>query len=442
MSIPVALRYPLDVERKSVDVKNVAVIGLGTVGLGIVEVLLKRTSPLLSLKKVVVRNAHKQRDLALPDDMLTTNVNEVLYDPQIDIVVEVIGGLDPATSIVMAALRQGKHVVTANKALIAENGALLFKEARRCDRQIGYRGTFVGCYTLLHHLSLMLESNMVRRVSAILNGTSNYVLSTMEETNCALDEALRAAQKLGYAEPDPTQDLDGTDTARKVKILLGLTSNSAKLPDPLTAKGVSDISVHDIRYAKELGYRIRLLGVIERANDKLYACVFPALVPASSMLGKTSGAYNFIQIEDAFGGESGLLALGAGRYPTAAAILRDLEDIANGVQLPMPEADSELRLGDPAELESKFYLRLTLVDEPGVLAKIADGLGRRGISISAVMQQESAGSAVVPVVMILHRTQERKVLAALQEIDQLQVVKDKTVIYQIYDRGNPVASVL
>lgn len=415
---------------------KVAVVGLGVVGSGIVERLVNGSLPQLALAKVVVKDSRKVRAVKLPAGTITSDVEEVLKDPGIDIVVEVMGGLEPATDIILRALRSGKHIITANKVVIAEKSGIIFPEALKRKLSVGLRGTFVGCSPLIHDLSARLKEGKIRRISAILNGTSNYILSEMEERNSEFQTVLKEAQEKGYAEKDPSQDIDGVDTAYKLHIILGLTYNTYNiynLRHAVPVEGIRDITLQDIQYARELGFNIRLLGVIEARNANIYARVFPALVKEDSMLGSTKGANNAIEIEDEWGVVSGLIAPGAGKEPTASALSKDLLDIARGTGTLMPQGDQEIKLGDPLELNSRFYLRFTVTDRPGVLAQIAKVFWDYNISIAAVIQKPSEMAERVPVVMLLHPSIERNVFQAIKTIDRLPFIIKETKVIRIYD---------
>jgi len=415
---------------------KVAVIGFGIVGAGIIERLVNGSMPQLVLSKVVVKDPKKARAIKLSPGTLTASVEEVLKDPEIDIVIEVIGGLEPATDIILRALRSGKHVITANKMAIAEKGGLIFPEALKRKLSIGFRGTFVGCSPLIHDLSARLKEGKIRRISAILNGTSNYILSEMSERNSEFQTVLKEAQDKGYAEKDPSQDIDGIDTAYKLHIILGLTYNTYNiynLRKVVPVEGIRAVTLQDIQYAGELGFHIRLLGVIEAINSKVYARVFPALVKDDSLLGSTKGANNAIEVEDEWGVISGLIAPGAGKEPTATALSKDLIDIARGSGTLMPEGEQEIKLGDPLELNSRFYLRFTVTDKPGVLAQIAKVFWDYNISIAAVIQKPSELAEQVPLVMLLHPSKEKNVFEAIRSIDKLPFIIRETRVIRIYD---------
>ncbi|MEE8413558.1 MAG: homoserine dehydrogenase [Dehalococcoidales bacterium] len=414
------------------ETKKVAVIGFGTIGYGVVDLLYHRGIAGLELARVVDIDIETERPVKVPREYLSTDWREVVNDPEIDFVVELIGGIEPAKSILSEALRQGKDVVTANKKLLAQDGESLFPLASGLNRRIGFRASFVGGHQLIHELGQAgTAAKNFKRIYAILNGTSNYILSSMSREGKGFDEALRGAQEKGYAESDPSDDIDGKDTENKVRILLGLISNSYRAVGPFPVEGIRDVSLQDIRYAGELGYALKLVGVIEQKDGVFNVAVHPALVPALSLLGSLQGAYNGTEIEDELGTITGLVAPGAGTYPTADAVIKDLLDIAEGRTLPMPDSAAILTLGDAGAVERRFYLRFSIIDQAGVLAQITDIFWKYNISISAVIQKESTSKDFVPLVITTHQAREADLQAAIEKVDKLEVVKAKTRIIRL-----------
>jgi homoserine dehydrogenase len=412
-----------------VKTKGVAVAGFGNVGKGVIEVLLQKRVPELKLEKIIVKHPDKARPFGVDSNLITTDFSQVVQDPNIDIVVEVTGGIEEAASLILAALQSGKDVVTANKAVISQRGDEIFSLATKLGRTVGFRGTFVGCNALIHDLSL--SAKRIHRMCAILNGTCNYILSHMARTGISFEQALKEAQEKGYAEVDASEDIDGIDTARKIQILLGVISNTYNIPLDIPCEGIREVTMQDIQYAKGLGYAIKLLGVIERENDSATVFVRPALVPHGTMLASVEDANNAIELENDLGVVSGLIAPGAGTYPTAVAIINDLLDIAHGATFMMPTSNTPVVLSDIGEIRGRYYLRLTVIDQPGVLAQITKILGDHDISLASVIQKESISTESVSVIMTTYQVKEKELRAALQKIDQLQVVKAKTEVIQI-----------
>jgi len=412
--------------------KKIAVIGFGNVGAGVVELLYQKGVAGLELSRVVDIDLERKRPVEIPASYLSTDWRQAINDPEIDIVVESIGGIEPAKSILSEALTQGKDVVTANKMLLAQEGEHIFQMASTLNRCLGFRASFVGGHSLIHELGQAgAAAKKFRRIYAILNGTCNYILSTMSRDGKGFEEALREAQEKGYAEPAPSDDIDGIDTANKIRILLSLISNSYHAAGPFPVEGIRDITLRDIQYAAELEYSVKLIGVIEQKEGVFDVAVHPALVPRVSLLGSLEGAYNGIELEDEYGIVSGLIAPGAGTYPTADAVIKDLLDIAESRTLPMPNSAQAFKLGSTEAVERRYYLRFSVADQAGVLAQITDIFWKYNISIAAVIQKESASKEFVPVVMTTYLAKEGDLQAAIERVDKLEIAKAKTRIIRI-----------
>ncbi len=418
------------------ETKKIAVIGWGNIGIGVVELLYKKKIAGLELVKVCDIDLETKRNVELPQDYLTKDWHQIVEDPAIDIVIELIGGIEPAMSVQMESLKQGKDVVTANKKLLAKEGEKIFRQAIDLDRKIGFRASFVGGHALIHELGLAgTAAKKFRKIYAILNGTSNYILSTMTRDGKSFDESLKEAQAKGYAEADPSDDIDGKDTESKIRIMLGLISNSHSYAGHFPVEGVRDISLQDIQYADELDYSVKLVGVIEPGKGVFNVAVHPAMVPKMSLLGSLEGPYNGTELEDEYGVVSGLVAPGAGTYPTADAVIKDLLDIAEGRLLPRPSSAGVISLGSIDEVRRRYYLRFSVVDQPGVLAQITDIFWKHNINISAVIQKDSALKELVPVVMTTYLAKEGDLREAIEKVDKLDVIKDKTRIIRILNAG-------
>jgi homoserine dehydrogenase len=429
------LMYPNTVypTNPKVKTKRVAVIGFGNIGSGVIELLLKKEYPELELCKIAVKHLDKKRPIFVPDGMMIDNFEGILNDSDIDIIVEVTGEKKIAKDIILRALRNGKDVVTANKAVIARYGQEIFREASKQGCKVGIRGTFVGCYPLVPELNARFQEKTIKNIVAILNGTTNFILSSMTKENMDFQTALRLAQQEGYAEPDPTEDVNGIDTANKIRILLGLTNNSVNVVTDIPHEGITEIETQDIIYSKELGYVFKLVGIISHKDENVFAGVFPVLVKVNSFLGSTSGANNAIEIEDNLNVVWGFIAPGAGKYPTAKAIIGDLSNIAKGIDIPIPKSEEAIILKDIADVASKFYLRLTVVDRPGVLAQISKILANYNISIAAVRQEEQIFAESVPLIILSHPTTGTNVASAVKEIDELPIVKEQTKIFRVFE---------
>jgi len=414
------------------ETKKVAVIGWGNIGTGVVELLYQKGIAGLELTRVVDIDLETKRNVELPASYLSKDWKDAVNDPGIDIIVELIGGIEPAKTIQMEALKQGKDVVTANKKLLAKEGESIFQMVSALDRRIGFRASFVGGHSLIHELGQAgTAAKKFKRIYAILNGTCNYILSTMSSEGISFEEALKGAQEKGYAESDPSDDIDGKDTENKIRIMLGLISNSYRSAGPFPVEGIRDVTLQDIEYADELGYSVKLVGVIEQKEGAFDVAVHPALVPRMSLLGSLEGAYNGTELEDEYGVVSGLVAPGAGTYPTADAVIKDLLDIAEGRTMPMPDSAESLILGPIEAVERRYYLRFSVADQPGVLAQITDIFWKYNINIAGVIQKESASKKFVPVVMTTYLAKEGDLQAAIEKVDKLEVARAKTRIIRM-----------
>ncbi len=412
--------------------KKVAVIGFGNIGSGVVEVLYQKGVAGLELVKVADIDLERERPVTLPAEYLTRDWNEVVSDPEVDIVVELIGSIEPSRSILITALQNGKDVVTANKMLLAQEGEAIFSLASNLKRRVGFRASFVGCHSLIHEFQQAgTAAKKFRRIYAILNGTCNYILSTMTREGKEFEEALREAQEKGYAETDPSNDIDGKDTESKIRILLGLIANSYRAAGRFPVEGIRNVTAQDIQYAAELGYSVKLVGVIEQKDGTFNVSVHLALMPQTSLLGSLEGAYNGTELEDEYGVVSGLVAPGAGVYPTTDAVIKDLLDIAGGKTLPMPDSAKALSLGTTEDAEMRYYLRFSVVNQAGVLAQICNIFWKYNINIAAVIQKEPVSREFVPVVMTTYLAREGDLQAAVEKVDELDVVKARTKIIRI-----------
>lgn len=413
-------------------VKKVAVIGFGYIGVGVVRALYEKGVNGLELVKVVDIDLKRKRPVKIPKTMLTDDWKSVVNDPEIDIIVELMGGIEPAKTIQMAALKAGKDVVTANKKMLASEGKDIFSLATKLGRHVGFRASFVGCHSLIHEFQQAgAATKKFKRIYAILNGTSNYILSTMTRDEITFKEALKEAQEKGFAEHDPSDDIDGNDTANKIRILVNLITNSYQKVPEFTVEGIRDITSQDIEYASELGYAIKLVGVVEQMNDTFAVGVHPALLPEYSLLGSLEGAYNGTELEDEYGVISGLVAPGAGVYPTTDAVVKDLADIVEGRQMPMPTSKKPLVLGSTADAARRYYLRFSVANQAGVLAQICNIFWKYNISIAGVIQKEPVSTKYVPIVMTTYLAKEKDMQEALREVDKLPMVKAATRLIRI-----------
>lgn len=430
---------------------GVGIVGLGVVGGGVARALLERreyfarqVGASLVVRRAAVRDLSKPRAVELPAGALTNDVNAVLDDPAIDIVVEVIGGEEPAGTFIRRALAAGKHVVTANKELMAKSGPELLADAHARGLDIMFEASVGGGIPLISPLRRDLLANKITSIRAIINGTTNYILTSMTSAGAAAEalrqqgiepiggggyaEALAAAQELGYAETDPTNDVEGYDAAYKLAIMATLGFRTRVRPTQVHTEGITKLTARDFQYARELGYVIKLLAIAERTEGGIVARVAPAFLPAATPLAKVDGVYNAVQIVGDLTGTVLFQGKGAGADPTSSAVVADLLDLSHAIvqgnrerKYWGPEGDIPV-LGLDA-LETRYYLRVSVTDQPGVLAQIAQSLGNHNVSIAAVNQKEAdADEQTAELVVMTHRAREGAMRDALKEISALPVV--------------------
>jgi homoserine dehydrogenase len=429
---------------------GVGVLGLGTVGAGVLKIHRQNRAGLeakagcrLTVAAVAARDVRTPRaGLTLSDWPLTTDVDRVLTDPATSVVVELIGGLEPARTFILRAMAAGKHVVTANKALVATHGPELFDAARRHGVLFGFEAAVAGGVPIIRSLRDGLAANRIVSLYGIVNGTSNYILTRMTEEGREFAEALREAQAAGYAEADPTLDIEGIDSAHKLQILASLAFRTVVELKEIHTEGITRIRAEEIANARELGYRIKLLAIAKATDGGLEARVHPTMIPAAARLSGVSGVFNAIFVSGDAVGDQMFYGRGAGQMPTASAVWSDVIEIARRLahghgalpeDLPIlhgPEAGG-LRLRPMEDIRSAYYLRVMALDRPGVLSQVAGVLGRHEISILSVLQKERHDVAAVPVVMMTHEALERNMRAALEEIDRLAVVAGPTVMLRV-----------
>ena len=424
------------------DKVNVGLIGLGTVGAGVARALLEkrrlledRVGARIVLRRVCDKNLGRARKLRLPAGVATADANAILKDPDIQIVVELIGGHEPAKTFILEALRQGKHVVTANKALLAHAGHELFRAAARANADLYFEASVGGGIPIIKALREGLIANELDAILGIINGTSNYVLTQMREQRLSFHEALLEAKHHGYAERNPSLDIDGHDASHKLAILTLLGFGVPVRLDQIHVEGISHISLADIQYADELGYCIKPLAIAKRVDHELDVRVHPTLLAKSHLLANVNGVYNAIYVHGDMVGAELFYGRGAGQGPAASSVVSDIADVARNLitgthhRIPLGgHANHGIRrLRRVGDIEGRYYLRVMATDKPGVLARIAGVLGRHHISIASVHQKERRAARVVPVVMMTHEAKESHMRDALREIDRLGFVKQPTV---------------
>jgi len=429
---------------------SVGLLGLGTVGMGVVKLLRenaalieKRLGAKLTLKRIADIDPDRPRPVAVPREILTTDARSVIGDPGISIIVELIGGFEPARTFILEALGKRKAVVTANKALLATYGSEIFRAAVDNGAEIGFEASVGGTIPVIKTLRESLAGNRIHSIFGIMNGTSNFILSKMTDEGLPFEEALKTAQKLGFAEADPTYDIEGIDTAHKLAIALSLSYGKRVRLEEIHREGISRITGQDVEFARELGYKIKLLAIAFERGDRVEARIHPTMIPFDHLLASVNGNFNAFHFIGDASGSVFLYGQGAGMDPTASAVVSDLMDISrdilNGVsgRIPprtVPEDQIEdMRILPMEDIVTNYFFRFTAVDRPGVLSKISGILGRYDISIAAVIQKGRKLDGVVPVVMTTHMAKEKAVRKALKEIDRLDVVVGDTVVIRIED---------
>ena len=422
---------------------SIGLLGCGQIGSAVYS-LLKRKEKTLALETggafkvigVAVRHSRKVRPVRIPASLLTTRADRLVRDERVDVIVELIGGTQIAKRLVLEALRNGKDVVTANKALLAEHGDEIFKAAQKSGRQIFFEASVGGGIPVIKALREGLVANRINSIHSIINGTSNYILSEMSERKMSFKSALHEAQQKGYAEANPTLDIEGVDSAHKLAILVRLAFNGRFPFKAIYSEGISRIQNEDIAFADEFGYRIKLLATAKRDRDGIEARVEPTLLPKNHILANVSGSFNAVLLGGDEVGEILLYGKGAGPAPTASAVVSDLVDLMKGHtsglwRSPSVNFSGSLKVKGTSSILSRYYLRFHVVDKPGVLSKLSSILGRHRISISDVIQKERKAGSVVPLILLTHDAPERELRLAIGEIDRLKVAQSKSQVIRV-----------
>jgi homoserine dehydrogenase len=411
---------------------GVAIVGLGNVGAGVARILLdhgdrtaRHAGRSLWLTHVVVRDTNKVRDVDLPAGVLTDDLDRLIGDDSVKVVAQLIGGVEPAREIMLRILESGKDVVTANKALMAEHGGELFDRARQLGRSIAFEASVAGGIPIITNISQCLSANRIVSMRAILNGTSNYIISKMDSESADYDATLAKAQELGLAEADPAMDVDGTDAAQKLSILAHLGFGARVHWSDIPRRGIDSIDRRDLEYAKLLGYRIKLIAYAKLVDSGIQLMVGPMLVKVGEPLAEVQANYNAISVVGDAVGPLFFHGQGAGQLPTASAVVADMIDTAVGrtaITFKTLElwADGHPRVdfASPGDLVGRYYMRFDVIDQPGVLGQITGRLGQHGISIASVYQHESDDERqqTVPIVIMTHRARESSTQAAMKQI--------------------------
>ena len=427
---------------------GVGIVGFGTVGTGVAKILLdnaalitRRAGVPIELVRVADLDIVRDRGVPLKPGLLTTDIKHILTDPDIDIVIELIGGYDTAKRVILETIAAGKHVVTANKALLALHGEEIFEAATRKGVDVGFEASVGGGIPVIRALTEGLAGNTIESIYGIINGTSNYILSRMTHEGHGFEEVLKDAQQAGYAEADPTFDVAGIDSAHKLAILVSLAYGTPVNFKEIYTEGITNITPTDIAYAKQFGCTIKLLGIAKFVDGEIEARVHPTMLPSTSPIAQVEDVYNAIQLVGDAVGDVVLYGRGAGSMPTGSAVVSDVIAIGRNLlkgaigRVPVASFQQDqrrpLRLKPMEEISSLYYLRFTVVDRPGVLAQIAGELGRCGISISSMVQQGRREGQTVPVVIKTHTARERDVQTALREINRKAFVSEPTRLIRV-----------
>lgn len=433
---------------------NIGLLGIGTVGGGTFAVLkrnkeeiARRAGREIVVKMIADRDLDKAHRLANGEVVITDNAYEVVGHPDIDIVVELIGGNTIAKELILKAIENGKHVVTANKALLALHGEEIFAAARKKGVVIAFEAAVAGGIPIIKALREGLTANRIEWVAGIINGTANFILSEMREKGLPFEEVLEQAQKLGYAEADPAFDIEGIDAAHKITIMAAIAFGIPVQFDKIYSEGITRLTGKDIRYAEELGYRIKLLGITKRVSKGIELRVHPTLIPAQQLISNVEGVMNAIVVKGDAVGVTLYYGPGAGAEPTASSVIADLVDVTR-VQtadpmhrVPLLAFQPDLLSNTPIipmeEVETSYYLRLRVVDKPGVLADISRILANADISINAMVQKEPVvGEDRVDIIILTHITVEKHINAAISHIEELPVVEGKVIRIRLEELNN------
>jgi homoserine dehydrogenase len=425
---------------------KIGIMGFGTVGAGVASCLLKnsdviarRSGIMPVLAKIADLDIERDRGIKLNKGVLTTDVHQLIKD--VDVVVELIGGTTVAKDLIIEALNAGKPVVTANKALLAEKGEEIFAAAEKSKADIYYEASVAGGIPIIKSLREGFVGNRINRIYGILNGTCNYILTRMEREKENFGTVLKDAQRMGYAEANPALDIDGIDTAHKAAILASLAYGEWFGMDPIYVEGIREISLADIRYVDELGYRIKLLSIIKQeTNEDVQIRVHPTLVPKRSLIAGINDVFNGVAVSGDYVGDTLFYGRGAGRDATASAVVADLLDVGLNLKFGSHRRVPAFRIGPqfrkliPMEsIKSRYYLRIQVLDKPGTLGKIANILGSHDISISSVMQREGQSKNNVALIILTHQAVEGQARAAFREIEALPETKEKMNTIRIED---------
>ncbi len=427
---------------------NLGLIGLWTIGTGVVKVLRensalieKRIGVSLVMKRIADLDIKRDRGVPVDKSILTTDVKKIINDDEIDIVIELMGGYEPALTFIMQSISNKKHVVTANKALLAKHGQEVFEAIKKHKVNIGFEASVGGGIPIIRCIKDNLAANRFESIYGIVNGTGNYILSKMTDEGKNFQDVLKEAQEKGYAEADPTFDIEGIDSAHKIAILGSLAFGCCIPTDKVFTEGITHITPTDIHFAGEFGYRIKLLAIAKKGDDTIDIRVHPTMISKDNPISNINGVLNAIKVRGNAVGEVMLIGEGAGALPTASAVLSDVMEIAGRITYGNRSCSLEvsnhakLKLQPIDNIVSKYYLRFLVVDKPGILSKLSGILGANYISIASVIQKGRSDSAGVPLVFMTHKAMEKDIQKAVKEINELKVVKGKSILIRVENRS-------
>ena len=421
---------------------------MGTVGTGVAKLLLdhgdrtaRHAGRIPWLDKVVVRDITKPRDVEIPEGVLTDNLDDVINDSEISVVAQLIGGIEPARSIMLQLLESGKDIITANKALLAVHGPELFDKARQLGRCIAFEASVAGGIPIITNIGQCLTGNQITSLRGILNGTCNFIITQMQETGASYDDILQEAQKRGYAEADPTLDVNGADTTQKLSILSQLAFGVREDWERIPCMGIDTLDIADIHFADRLGYRIKLLAVANLVDGEVEMSVSPTLIKKGNPLAEVQDAFNAVRVRGDAVGPVFFHGQGAGQMPTASAVVADIIDTVVGrsqitfINLELwSESNRPISMADANHTVDRYYLRMQVIDKPGVMAEITGILGNNGVSIASIIQhkrENGSSSETVPLVIMSHETMHGSIIQSVSEFTQSDNIESQAVVYKV-----------
>ena len=427
---------------------KIAIIGMGTVGTGVAKLLLdhgdrtaRHAGRIPWLDKVVVRDITKPRDVEIPEGVLTDKLDDVINDSEISVVAQLVGGIEPARSIMLQLLESGKDIITANKALLAVHGPELFDKARQLGRCIAFEASVAGGIPIITNIGQCLTGNQITSLRGILNGTCNFIITQMQETGASYDDILQEAQKRGYAEADPTLDVNGADTTQKLSILSQLAFGVREDWERIPCMGIDTLDIADIHFADRLGYRIKLLAVANLVDGEVEMSVSPTLIKKGNPLAEVQDAFNAVRVRGDAVGPVFFHGQGAGQMPTASAVVADIIDTVvgrsqitfNNLEL-WSESNRPISMADANHTVDRYYLRMQVIDKPGVMAEITGILGNNGVSIASIIQhkrENGSSSKTVPLVIMSHETTHGLIIQSVSEFTQSDNIESQAVVYKV-----------